>query len=170
MEEDVRQEIPSGNLRFIHLIALLALVVVIVMTGWSYLNKYRLNRSLASVEAEIAATQADLEEMESQRLDAVVVAQQAVDEVDSAIAWSEVITDLITVTPLDVFYRSYSASTDGKMSLSVLTDSYDSAAYLLSILDEESMFTDVFSSSLTSGFSDSGFDVVSFGLTFNVQQ
>lgn len=169
MEEDVRQEIPSGNLRFIHLIAMIALVAVVVLTGWAYFQKYRLNNAVEAVEADIATTQAQLDEMQEQNLDAVVVAQQVVSEVENAIIWSDVVTDLIQVTPLDIFYRSYSASKDGRMSVNVLTDSYDSAAQLIAVLSQEELFQDVFASSLTRGSSDSGFDVVSFGLTFNVQ-
>mgnify|MGYP001378084259 CR=1 FL=1 len=169
MEEDVRQEIPSGNLGFIHFIALFALGIVVLLTAWSYFSQYNLNKDIAAVQDDIELIESELTEMQNQNLDAVVIAQQTIEDVESSFVWSEVITELISVTPLDTFYRSYSASTEGKMSLSVLTDTYNSAAQLVAILDGADMFTDVFVSSLTSGSAETGFEVVSFGITFNVQ-
>jgi len=172
METDVQavqQELPSGNLRFIHLIAGVLLVGVMLLTGWAYLQKYRIAKAMAVVESDIEQVQDALDEKTEQKLDSVVIAQNTIEAVEeSSIVWSSVLTRLLTVTPLDVFYRSYSASLDGQMSVSVLTDTYDSAAQLIALLDEDNTFEDVFVSSLTKGTAEAGFDVVSFGIVFSV--
>ena len=165
----VQQGLPSGNLKFIHLIAGALLIGVLLLTGWAYFQKYSLNNSLAEAEAAIAEVQDTLDDMSEQKLDSVVIAQNTIQSVESSqIVWSEVLTRLLASTPIDVFYRSYSASMDGQMSVSVLTDSYDSAAQLIAVLDDENTFEDVFVSSLSKGSADAGFDVVSFGITFSV--
>lgn len=165
----VQQELPSGNLGFVHLLAGAALVVVLALTGWAYLEKHNLNKELVTVEANMAQIQSELAKMTEQKLDSTVVAQNTIKQVkDTEIVWSGVLTRLLDVTPVNVFYRSYTASMDGKLSVSVLTDSYDSASQLISVLDNEDDFEDVFVSSLTKGSASTGFDVVSFGVTFSV--
>lgn len=165
----VQQELPSGNLGFVHLLAGAALVVVLLLTGWAYLQKHNLNNELVTVEANMAQVQAQLDKMTEQKLDSTVVAQNTIKQVkDTEIIWSEVLTRLLDATPVNVFYRSYTASMDGKLAVSVLTDSYDTAAQLISVLDQEDAFENVFVSSLSKGSASTGFDVVSFGVTFSV--
>ncbi len=165
----VQQELPSGNLGFMHLIAAAALIVVLSLTGFAFIKKHNLTKDLIEVEADIVAVEDQLEEKAEQNLDSTVVAQNTIDQVEeSQIIWSRVLVSLLDLTPVDVFYRSYSASLDGELSVSVLTDSYDSAAQLISKLDDENDFEDVFVSSLSKGSADAGFDVVSFGVNFSV--
>ncbi len=166
----VHQELPSGNLNFIHLIAGVLLVGVVLLTSWAYFQKYNLNKALATTEIDLEEVQDALDEKSEQKLDSVVIAQNTIASVEeSEIVWSEALTRLLKITPIDVFYRSYSASMDGQMSVSVLTDTYDSAAQLISVLDDDNTFGEVFVSSLNQGSADTGFDIVSFGITFSVQ-
>ncbi|MDP2624654.1 MAG: hypothetical protein Q8P27_00535 [Candidatus Peregrinibacteria bacterium] len=167
---DEQNAIPSGNLQFSHLVAGLVVLVVVALTGWAYFQRYNLNNQISEVAGEIIQVEAELESLTEKQLDSVIIAQQTVDDLEtSAIQWSEAVTNLLSVTPLDIFYRSYTASSNGKMSVSVLTDSYDSAANLISVLEGSDDFSEVFVSSLTQASDESGAGVVSFGVTFNVQ-
>lgn len=151
------------------LFSILVLVFVLAWTGFSVYQKHSLNRDIATLMSETADAQAQLDQMKAEALDSLIVAQETVAEVaETGIVWSDVMAHLGEITPLDIFYRSYSASSDGTMTVSVLSDSYDSAAGLLSIFEEDESFGDAFASSLTQGSTDSGSSVVSFGLTFNV--
>ena len=159
---------PMGLLQWI---SLALVVVMVLLSGWAYVQKSKVNKAIAATSVEINQAQKQLDEIREEQVDSIVLAQQTMERIEaSAIVWSEVITDLISVTPLDIFYRSYNAASDGAMSVNVLTDSYDSGAQLISILDDEDEFTNVFVSSLTQGSSSGGGegDVVSFGITFNV--
>lgn len=163
-------KLPSGTFHFSHLIAGMALVGVLVATGWFYYQRHSLNQQIATLQSEITDTQTELNGLREKQLDSIIVAQQTVTQVEtSAIVWSEVIAHLQKITPLDVFYRSYSASADGKMTVSVLTDTYESAAELISVFSSDEQFSDPFVSSLAKGSTESGAGVVSFGVTFNVQ-
>lgn len=171
MAQDVfdSKAIYGGNLSLSQFLAVVVLLAVLAWMGWSYLERSNLNQAIATLQIEISDAEAQLEQLKAESLDAVIVAQQTVEQVEaSAILWSEMIAHLEQITPVNVFYRSYSASVDGRMALSVLTDSYDSAADLLSIFEEDTSFGNAFAASLTQGSTDSGIGVVSFGLTFAV--
>lgn len=162
--------VSRGNLSMTHWLAALVLLGVLGWTGWLYFKSNALTDEVASLQTEISDTQSALDELKAQSVDSVIVAQQTVDQVTaSSIAWSEVLTHLQQITPVDIFYRSYSASSDGRMTVSVIADSYDSAAGLLSIFESDTRFTDAFAAALTRGSTESGTGVVSFGLTFNAQ-
>lgn len=164
------QDFSVGNVRLSHWVAGFIFVVVLVLTGWAHFQKIQLNKALVETEVQVNQVESQLDQMREQKLDAVVAAQAVIDEVKaSSIQWSKVVIKLLDVTPLDVFYNSYNASVEGKMTVNALTDSYDSAAQLISVLDKESLFSNVFVGSLTKGDADSGSEVVSFGVTFNVQ-
>lgn len=161
----------GSNFTWIHLVSFLILGVVLVMTAWAAYQRYSFTSKIASIEAQVQEVDLQLSELGEQKLDAIVVAQQTVETIEQTqILWSEVVTHLLNITPLDVVYRSYSASSEGNMSVSVLTDSYDSAAQLISILNKDTQFGGAFVSSITKGSSESGSEVVSFGITFNVHK
>lgn len=162
--------VARGNLSMTHWLAGLVLVAVLGWTGWLYYQSQSLTDQVGSLQLEISETQSELDQLKEQSLDAVIVAQQTIDEIGaSSIVWSEVLTHLQQITPVDIFYRSYSASADGRMTVSVIADSYDSAAALLSIFESDERFSEAFAASLTQGSTESGAGVVSFGLTFNAQ-
>ncbi len=159
-----------GNARLIHWIAGGVLALVLVLTAWAYIQVARTKGALEDVKVQTQTVQAELDQIKAAQLDAVIAAQEIVDQVKAGdIQWSGVLVKLLEVTPLDVFYRSYTASVDGKLSLSALSDDYDSAAQLLSVLNQTPPFTGVFTSSLTRGSAESGSEVVSFGVTLNAQ-
>ena len=159
-----------GNARLIHWIAGAVLAFVLLWTLWAYVQMVRTKGAIEAVAAQTQAAQAQLDQIRAQQLDAVIAAQQTADQVRAGdIQWSGVLAKLLEVTPLDVFYRSYTASVDGKLTLSALSDDYDSAAQLLSVLNQTEPFSGVFTSSLTRGSAESGSEVVSFGVTLNAQ-
>lgn len=165
-----QSEFPVGNARLIHWIAGAVLGVVVLATVWAYFQVWSVKGNLKDVATQTEAVQAELDQIVAQKLDAVIAAQQVVDQVRAGdIQWSAILAKLLEVTPLDVFYRSYTASVDGNLTLSALSDDYDSAAQLLSVLNQTEPFGGVFTSSLTRGSAESGSEVVSFGVTLNVQ-
>jgi Tfp pilus assembly protein PilN len=116
----------------------------------------------------LESNQKQLDELKAENLDTLVVAQQTSTEVENSIRWSQVVQQLLKVTPVNVFYRSYSASTDGKMTVSVITDSYSSAANLIAVLNKSTVFSNAFVASMARGSSDGGSQVVTFGITFDI--
>jgi Tfp pilus assembly protein PilN len=163
------QDLPIGNVSLGPWVAGVIFVIVLALTGWTHVQKGQLNTALIDIEVETNLAEKQLSQMRDADLDAIVVAQGVINDVEAvSIRWSDVVSQLLEVTPLDVFYTSYSASVDGKMNLNAFTDSYGSAAQLISVLDRNPLFVDVFVPSLTQGSSDSGANMVSFGLAFNV--
>lgn len=167
---DERSALPGSSLKLSHIAAGVVVLFVLLLTGWSAYQRYSVQQSIKDVDSQISETNTALDEMRAKQVESIIVAAQTVDQVQArAITWSEVITQLLEITPVDIFYRSYSASNEGEMTVSVLATSYESAAQLISILDGEPTFSNPFVASLTQGFTDSGTGVVSFGVTFNVQ-
>lgn len=167
----MNEELPGLNhspLPLFSLVSALILAVVLVGTGWVFYKSYRLDASLAAVEKGLKSSQDQLDELKAEHLDSLVVAQETVKEVEASIVWSQVVQQLLKTTPVNIFYRSYSASNDGKMSVSVVTDSYTSAANLISVLNQSKVFSNAFVASLARGSSDAGSSVVTFGITFNI--
>lgn len=163
------QDFSVGRVRLTHWVAGLVLAAVLGWVGWAHVQKASLKKDLIDVERRTTEAEAQLAAMTSSQLDAVIVAKTVSDQVRSgAIQWSDVIVRLLKVTPLDVFYHSYSASVEGKMTVNATTDTYESAAQLISILTQDSSFSEVFVPSLTEGEADTGASRVSFGVTFNV--
>jgi Tfp pilus assembly protein PilN len=170
MEERELGEIPSGRFSFMHLVAIAAIGLVLALTAWTFVQKRSVEKDLLTVESNVSDVQSQLDALAEKELDEVAIAQEVISDVEeNSVVWSDTILHLLSVTPLDIYYRNYSAAADGAMSVSVLTDSYDSAAHLIAVLEDDDSFVDVFTSSLSLGNSSAGGDVVSFGLTFNVE-
>jgi len=151
---------------FLHLVSFVVFIAVLAFAGYSYLTKASLEAGVAEADTSIANLQEQVAELEEQSLTEVTVAQSLMTQVEEdEIKWSEMIMDLLGVTPLDVYYASYSGNTDGQVTVSGLADSYDAVAGLIDALEGADMFDEVFIPSVavaTSGDS----EMVSFGLSF----
>ncbi|EKD93152.1 MAG: hypothetical protein ACD_28C00224G0003 [uncultured bacterium] len=164
------QDLDTPSFHWAHFIAFAATGIVLAGMAWTYFQHYRLEAQLDEVQAQTRASQEQLVELQSKKLDALIVAQEKVMKVNQeSIQWSKVVATLLKVTPPNIFYSSYSASSEGRMALSVVTDAYDSAANLIALLDKHNLFSEVFSSSLNRGLSESNQSLVTFGVTFKVQ-
>ncbi|HCW32784.1 MAG: hypothetical protein UT55_C0068G0012 [Candidatus Peregrinibacteria bacterium GW2011_GWE2_39_6] len=163
-------EIDTPRFRLTHLISLGILVIIFLGTGWTYFRNYQLNQAIAKTQNDIQVAQQHLANLQAQNLDVLIVAQQTMAQIDKEILWSKVISDLIKIMPIDIFYRSYSASANGTLSLSVLAPSYEAAADLIKLINNQPRFSNAFVASLTKGGSsvNSTDSLISFGITFNV--
>lgn len=167
MEDDVRP-LESGPMRLGTFFAMMILIVVLLASGWTIFRHYRIKTELASTQSKISTVQQELETLREEQLDALVLAQQTKNQVKKSIQWSKQINDLIQLMPSNIFFSSYSASVDGRMSVSVLADSYQAAADLIELFNTKEAYADVFVGSVARGSSETGGSVVSFTITFKI--
>lgn len=157
-------EAPQGRL----LPTLVAFVFVLglLYTLFLVFEQYSLNRSIASLQADEAKVQGQMEVLNSQQVAEIYVAQQVKDKLEaSVLRWSGVITNLQHLTPVGVFLSSYGISEDGGIQLSGVGDGFGSVADMIAALNGSTDFVDVFVPSVTQGSTSDGQTVATFSLT-----
>ncbi len=128
-------------------------------------QRYTLNRSVSTAQEQMEMVQSDMDALRAEQIEELFIAQEVKDAVDEqATLWSKVVRRIQDLTPVTVFFSSYSGSADGAIQLSGLGDSYGSVADVISALRDSDYFTDVFAPSVTLGTTSEGQEVVSFSL------
>lgn len=154
---------PKGRLLSTVVIVVFAVVALYSLFLW--FERITAQRELKRLGEEIQNVETEIQKLEAQRIQELVVAQDTEDLVKSqAVVWSKVIRRLQDLTPVTVFFKTYSASLDGQLELTGLADNYEAVADVIRVFTESGDFDSVFAPNLAQGVSSDGATVVSFGL------
>lgn len=154
---------PKG--RVITTIVIFAFVVFTIFTLFVWFQKLGYDREVKRLDTSISELQSQVDELKSQQVEELVFARNIVESVHGrAIPWSKVLKKLGDLTPVGVFYRTYSGGESGDVELTGLSDSYESTANVIKVMVDSEDFEDVFVPSVALGTTSDGQTVVSFGL------
>lgn len=143
---------------------------MIVYGGYVLMSKANLVSGIADADTQIANLEEQVASLEAQSLDDVTVAQSVIASVEaSEMIWSGVVSDLLAVTPMDIYYVSYSGNEDGSVTVNGFGDSYVSVSGLIDALSGEKNFIDAFVPSTAMSSSEVG-DMASFSLNFTYSE
>jgi len=163
---DKPYQAPQG--RMLSTLIIFVFTLTVLYTLSLLFQQFQLNRELSQNEADIVEIEQQMEALREQSIEELFVAQTLKDQVEAnAVIWSRVIRKLQDLTPVTVFFSSYSGSSDGSIQVNGLGDSYDSVADVIDSLETSSDFDEVFVPSVTLGSTGEGAEVVSFSLTIN---
>jgi len=163
---DKPYEAPQG--RLLPTLVVFVFVLAVLYTLFLAMQQFVLMREVSRVESQRLEIVAEINLLKEQQLEEIFVAQdlETLVEIES-VEWSKVISKLKDLTPVTVFFSSYSAGREGELTLSALGDSYDAVADVIAALTKSSDFENVFVPSVTLGTTGEGQEVVSFSLTVN---
>jgi hypothetical protein len=154
---------PQG--RFLPTLILALFIVGLLYTAFLAVQKWTLGREIVRNEAQMTQVQADLEALREGSIQELFLAQNMVDRVKgSAVLWSTVLKKIQSLTPVTVFFSSYSFNESGNLQLSGLGSDYKAVSDLLDALTEAPEFQGVFVPSVTLGQTGDGQSVASFSL------
>lgn len=160
---DNQFEAPKG--RLLSTVVIFVFAVVVLYTLFLLFQQFSFGRSVSKIEGRILELETQISTLKDDQIEELYVAQQLDDLVsENMIHWSLVIKKLEDLTPVTVFFSSYSGSRDGSIQLSGLGDSYGSVSDVISALTESSDFIGTFVPSVTLGTTSDGQEVVSFSL------
>lgn len=130
---------------FLHLISLLVFLVFVGYSAYVFVDKSSLEKDVAAADSDITNLEEQISELEEQSLDEATAAQAILDQAEEdEVLWSDVISDLIEVTPFDIYYSSYSGTDGGGFNVSALGETYYAVAGLIEVLEDENKFKEVF--------------------------
>lgn len=159
---------PQG--RLLSTLSLFLLIVLGFYAVYLFLVQRSLNGDLQDQADRRSQIEAEMDALRSDQTEELFVAQGQKDLVEAqAVTWSRVLRALDDITPVTVFFNSYSTGSNGALQLSGLSDSYASTADLIRVLENSDEFVQVFVPSLTLGSTAEGQDVLSFSLNLNAQ-
>lgn len=154
---------PQG--RFLPTLILVAFVVGLLYTAFLVAQKWTFNREITRSQTQISKVQTDLLALQEGSVQELFVAQNLVDRVKgSAVLWSTVLKKIQSLTPVTVFFSSYSFNESGNLQLSGLGSDYKAVSDLLDALEKAPEFKGVFVPSVTLGQAGDGQSVASFSL------
>jgi len=160
---DKSYEAPQG--RLLTTLVLFVFVLVVLLTLFSLFQNVRANNEFKRLDSEIVQVEAVIQELKDQQIKELVVAQDVIELVDArSVKWSQVIRKLQDLTPVGVFYRSFSGGTLGEVEIAGLADSYDAVADVIRILVNSKDFDNVFVPTVALGTTSDGQNIVSFNL------
>lgn len=161
---DNTYQAPQG--RFLPALVVFIFVVGVLFTLFLFIQQLVLNRDLNRIERDRLDLESEIALLREQQLQELFTAQEIKDILESeAVEWSKVIRQLQDVTPITVFFSTYSAGSKGSISLSGLGDSYAAVADVITAMERSSNFENVFVPSATLGTTGDGQEVVSFSLS-----
>lgn len=161
---DKTYEAPRG--RFLPALVIFVFVVGILFTIFLVIQQIALNGDLSRIEGQRLELEAEIALLKEQQLEELFTAQEVKDVLEEeSVEWSKIIRKLQDLTPVTVFFSSYSAGSNGQVSLSGLGDSYSAVADVISAMERSSDFVDVFVPSVTLGTTGDGQEVVSFSIS-----
>lgn len=152
---------------FLHLVSFVVFLCMVVYGGYVFMSKSGLDADIADTDSQIADLEEQISSLEAQSLDEVTIAQKVINSVEgSEIVWSDVVSGLLAVTPLDIYYVSYAGNEDGSVTINGLGDTYISISGLIDAISEENSFADVFVPSTALSASETG-EMATFSLNFS---
>lgn len=160
---DKQFEAPKG--RLMPTVVIFVFALALLYTFFLLFQQYSLNRSVDKLNEQIVGVNAEITALKSDQIEQLYNAKEISESVEAeSVYWSQVIKKVQNLTPVTVFFSSYTGTGDGSLQLSGLGDSFGSVADAISSLSESEDFTDVFVPSVTLGSTSDGQQVVSFSL------
>lgn len=160
---DNTYQAPQG--RLLPSFVLFVFVLAVLYTLFLLFQQYGLKRDISQTQEDLIQVEADMASLQNDQIEELVVAQELKDTIAAnTVFWSKVVDRLDDLTPVSVFFSSYSASEDGSLQLSGLADNNESVSDVISVLERSRSFDNVFVPSLTVGTTADGQQVVSFSL------
>lgn len=160
---DKSYEAPKG--RLLTTVIIFVFIVAILYTLFLWFQNSSANRELTRLDSEISKIQLDIENLKSQQIQELVVAEEIIATVEArSITWSKVIRKLEDLTPVGVFFRTYSGGETGDIEITAIGDGYGNVADVIRILVDSDDFDEVFVPTVALGTSSDGQQIVSFGI------
>lgn len=132
-------------------------------------STYSLKSSVTDLEDNKAEVQRKIEVLNDQQIQSLYNAQILSGKLEeNATRWSQVLTNLQTLTPVGVYFASYGLNDDGSIQVTGYGDSYGSVADLISAMEKTEDFTGPFVPSVTLGKTTDGQTVASFSLSIHL--
>lgn len=162
MGSSAKNQIKSRPSAFLFVLCILVLLSTIFVSTRSFFS----TRSLARHQEKIQELEAQIQTIQSEaQVKEYVVAQRFVAQQEkSPQSWSEMMKAFQSMTPVSVFYSSFSLSESGQWTVNGLADHYDAVADVLQSFNKSDLFTAEFIPSLTTGAGADGQAILSFSL------
>jgi len=169
-----------GRSPILLILAVFSVAAAVAGAFYLGLQKSAIAEEQKVLDSDIVSLQAEITELEGQKIQAAQLAQQWLEEVKTGeILWSRVITRIQSLLPVDsatqtpkIRVLSYSGSQGGMLMLNAQTaeaqlEPYEYVSELLSVFNGSSYFTEAIIPSITRGETDQGMKFLSFTLNFN---
>lgn len=161
----------QGRISILNTIAFVVVVVLLGFFGFYKYQEYLNNQQIALLKSRQAQAQQEIKELEDKSLSEIFVAYNAVEELKQlSFLWSRFVKLITTVTPEDIFYRSFGVSTSGDVSVAAFAPTFESVAALIRILETQPAFSEVFVPSVARGRDRTDLELISFNVMMNYSQ
>lgn len=163
---DNTYQAPQG--RLLSTLVVFFFVVGVLYTLFLVFQQGGIKRDLTKMEEQSQELQNKIETLEREQIRELFIAQEVKAAVEAErVPWSKVVRNFQDLTPVTVFFSSFSGGEGGSLMLSGLTDNAGSVADLIAAIDDSEDFVDGFVPSITEGTTVDGQTVVSFNLSVN---
>lgn len=160
---DKLYDVPRG--RLLPTLVIFLFVLGLLYTLFLVFQKINLNGDITHLQAESEGVQGKIEALKEDQIEELVVAEDLKKRIEEIqILWSKVLSSVENLTPVGVFFSSYTVGEDRSIQLSGLGNDFGAVASVISSLQKSADFTDVFVPSITLGKTSDGQSVVSFSL------
>lgn len=160
----MNQSYQAPRARLLPVLVIFAFILALLYTGFLVFKKLSLSKESDRLATRIDDAKAEIQSMESDQLQELIYAQNMIDQVEErALTWSKIIRKLQELSPVGIFYSSYTAST-GNVQLIGIADSVTSVANLITNMELSEDFNLVFIPTLSRAITADGEEVLSFTL------
>lgn len=158
------------GLNMVATLMVVALIVSIIFGIYNVINKNSLIAQKANMEKSLADIQSEITDLEDKDLPQLVSSNELSKRMSGEIKWSKVVERIATITPETVFYRSYSASSNGQIVLAALAKNIEDLTQLIDSMTDKAYLSDVFVPTVTKGTSSDGQKQYSFSLQLDYDE
>jgi hypothetical protein len=164
----------GNGFNLINLLLLLLLVIAVAGSGFLTYDKGRMVASTSELETEVSGLKSQIDALREDKVEVSKNAAEALAEIEAnELIWSDVIQKIDALLPSDIAGRaklnilSYSGATDGRISLSMITNPalippYADVSQLLATYNRDIFFKDAYIPSIGKNVNENGETTLSF--------
>ncbi|MGL5831203.1 MAG: hypothetical protein ACRCZE_03575 [Candidatus Altimarinota bacterium] len=172
-DSEVNQKL-GGGFNLINLVLLLLLVIAVGGSGFLTFDKGQMVAKTSEMDTKISGLKMQIDGLKADKVEVSKNAAEALAEIEaSELVWSDVIQKVDALVPSDIAGRpklnilSYSGATDGRLSLSMITEPalvppYADVSQLLATYNRDLFFKDAYIPSIGKSINENSETTLSF--------
>ncbi len=170
-QNELSYNFKQGRISILNTIAFIVVVVLLGFFSFYKYQEYLNNQQIVLLKSRQTQAAQEIKELEDKSLSEIFVAYNATEKLQQLnFLWSRFVKLITTITPEDIFYRSFGVSTSGDVSVAAFAPTFESVAALIRILETQPAFSAVFVPSVARGRDRTDLELISFNVMMNYAQ
>lgn len=169
-QEEGLEPFETATIGFLNILFWFIVLIFLVALGYYQFRYFSVKSDIEDIDAKIAEQEQTLQQMESQKVNNIFIAQKALKFLEQeTVSFSTALQDFEKLTSGNLWFSAIRGESGGNLFVTSYSPSFSQASKAIRALNDDPRFHNVFVPSLTKGVTGSGQALVSFTLNTEYQ-